>query len=235
MDEQALTTEERAAARSDDAPPAPCVAVFNLEPGRYVHRSWLPRRPVMLRPPGIAVAPAGHHALSAWLVQAHGLDSGFDWDLRAPAKRVFLARTDWLERLQLEVGLALHREALAHAIDGDRQRQIRALPGLDAEALHFALVKAPREPAAPGPRSFDALLCTPARAALRLRREGARVLLGLLDPQWVSVRARAALRLPRGVHGAGRWAANEDDRHRWARYVFAELIPGRFEPWLWLC
>jgi hypothetical protein len=216
-----LTAESRNAVGAEQEPPVTAVVSFNLDPAGYAHRSWLP---LPMRRAGGSVRAAA----SAWLLREHALQADTDWSPRGPLQHVFLGAPSWFASLSLELGAALRREALAQAIDGVVQRRLRALPGVDAEAMRFALLNAPRNA---GSASLDGLLRSPSRAAMRLRREGGALLLSLLDAHNTAVSVRARLRLPRGLVPA---VLDEAQRQAWTGYLFNRLLPARFTPWLWL-
>src|SRR5581483_3557882 len=210
---------------------------LNLHPARYAHRSWYDDA---LRDPKLVAAMlderAGVHArvepyLSRWLLEELDLSSDKDWDLEEPQKQVWLLDRPSLERLALELALAMHREWLVQIIESTRLRVLAAAVG--ADALRFVIEEIPS-----GCFHYQSPLVSfetdPSReVGAQLREHGARTLVALLEPGWRAIRGRAPLFFDRAC-ALGEVAALEPTLGRRALDLICHrLIPRRFPEWAW--
>jgi len=213
------------------------VVELNLHPARYAHRSWYhdalrdPKlAPVMLDELGGVPARLEPY-VSRWLLEELGLSSELDWDMQEPQKRVWLLDRPSLERLALELALAMHREWLVQIIESARLRVLAASVG--AEALRFVIEEIPT-----GCFHYQAPLVSfetnpPRDVGAELREQGARTLMALLEPAWLAVRGRAQLFFDR-ARGLGEVPVLEPALGRRALDLICHrLIPRRFPEWAW--
>ena len=210
---------------------------LNLHLARYAHRSWYEEA---LSDPRIAPVMLDERAqmrtelepyVSDWLLHEHGLSLDMDWDLQEPQKRVWLLDRPGLERLALELALAMHREWVVQIIDSARLRALAAAVG--ADALRFVIEDVPagyfhyQEPLV----SFDSQ--PTADVAAELREYGVRTLMALLEPTWRAVRGRARLFFNRDL-ALGEVACLAPALSRRALDLISQrLIPRRFPEWAW--
>jgi len=228
------------------SPPAPGVAAtnsalrlveFNLHAARYAHRSWYEGLlseekliPAVLDPAGNLLASV-EPQISLWLLRHAGLGAEMDWEMQEPQKRVWLLDPVSLERLALELALAMHREWLVRIIDSVRLRALAAVVG--SESLRFVVEEVPagcfhyQTPVV----SFDGDL--PPDFGMELKMQGARTLFALLEPAWRAVRGRAQFFFDR-ARVLGEIAPLEPALGRRALDLMLErLIPRRFPEWAW--
>ncbi len=209
---------------------------FNLHVARFAHRSWYEHA---LRDPDLArvlcdesgrLTARAEPQVSQWLLQEIGLQSQMDWRLEERQKRLWLLDRPALERLALEVALAMHRDWLLKIIDSARLRALAAKVG--AEALRFVVAELPQgclhyqSPAV----SFDADL---SRLDLELKEHGARTLVALLEPAWRAVRGRAELCFDRALALGGVPALKPPLLERALDLIYGQLLPRRFSEWAW--
>lgn len=210
---------------------------LNLHLARYAHPSWYEET---LSDPRIAGVMLDERArvrahvephVSCWLLHERGLSLDMDWDMQEPQKRVWLLDRPSLERLALELALAMHREWVVQIIDSARLRALAAAVG--AEALRFVIEEVPagyfhyQEPLV----SFESQPTSD--VAAELREYGVRTLMALLEPAWRAVRGRAQLFFDRALE-LGDVASLEPALSRRALDLINQrLIPRRFPEWAW--
>jgi hypothetical protein len=211
---------------------------FNLHPARFAHRSWYGDRSGWQ---GLseAIFDAGGHVddraeplVSNWLLHEHGLQDAMDWEMDEPQKRLWLLDGASLERLALELALAMHREWLVRVIEGARLRALGAKVG--GQALRFVVEEVPegafhyQSPVV----SFD---LDPQQGELgeELKEQGVRTLLALLDPTWRAVRGRAQLYFDRARELGEPPPLESEHCRRALELICGRLIPRRFPEWAW--
>jgi hypothetical protein len=212
------------------------LVTLNLHPARYAHRSWYETAlseaniaRVLLDERGGVRGPF-EPCLSRWLLLELGVTEP-DWELREPPKRVWLLDRPSVERLALELALAMHREWVVQIIDSTRLRALAAAVG--ADALRFVIEDVPagcfhyQSPLV----SFDSF--SPAEVGAELRAHGARTLMALLEPAWHAVRSRAALFFDRALNLGADPALEPALAHRALDLILQRLIPRRFPKWAW--
>jgi YOP proteins translocation protein K (YscK) len=209
---------------------------FNLHVARYAHRSWyegllggekLAR--ALLDGEGTLLARV-EPQISGWLLRDSGLAAQMDWQMEEPQKRVWLLDRPELERLAIELALAMHREWLVQIIDSVR---LRALSGVVGEALRFVIEEVPAgcfhyQAAA---ISFDGDLRPDLGTELKIH--GARTLFALLDPAWRAVRGRAQFFFERSRVIGEVPPLEPTLRQRALDLIIERLIPRRFPEWAW--
>jgi len=209
---------------------------FNLHVARFAHRSWYEDA---LGDQGLARAlcdESGRLAtrvepqVSEWLLQEVGLQAQMDWGLDGPQRRLWLLDRPALERLALELALAMHREWVLRIIDSVRLRALAAKVG--AEALHFVVEELPggclhyQSPVV----SLDADLSLLDK---ELKEYGARTLVALLEPAWGAVRGRAQLFFDRVLALGSVPPLNPPLLQRALDLIHGQLLPRRFPEWAW--
>jgi len=199
---------------------------FNLHPARYAHASWFPDGlPLEL------VSARAEPQVSTWLLRTLGLGSEFDWELADPRQRLWLLDRPSLERLALEVALAMHREWLVRIIEPPRLRALSA--HVDGAALRFVVEEIPggcfhyQAPLV----AFDA--AASGDLASELQAQGARTLLALLEPAWRAVRGRARLFFERSGFLEEAPGLEPELAQRALDLIVGRLIPRRFPEWAW--
>ena len=209
---------------------------LNLHLARYAHRSWYERALLDASIAQLMLDERGRvHAriepcISRWLSQELGA-TDFDWDMREPQKRVWLLDRPSLERLALELALAMHREWVVQIIDSTR---LRALAGaVGADALRFVIEDVPA-----GCFHYQSPLVsfaseTTTDVAAELRGHGARTLMALLEPAWHAVRSRAVLFFDRALVLGADPPLEPALAHRALDLILQRLIPRRFPKWVW--
>jgi hypothetical protein len=210
---------------------------LNLHLARYAHRSWYEEA---LSDPTLAPVMLDERTqlrtelepyVSDWLLHERGLSLDMDWDMQEPQKRVWLLDRPSLERLALELALAMHREWVVQIIDSARLRALAAAVG--ADALRFVIEEVPagyfhyQEPLV----SFDGQPTSD--VAAELREYGVRTLMALLEPTWRAVRGRAQLFFNRDL-GLDEVTSLAPALSRRALDLISQrLIPRRFPEWAW--
>jgi hypothetical protein len=209
---------------------------LNLHVARFAHRSWYEDA---LSVPGLAGAlcdERGHLTMrvepqvSQWLLQELGLHGQMDWQLDRPQMRLWLLDRPALERLALELALAMHREWLVQIIDAVRWRALAAKVG--GEALRFVVEELPR-----GCLHYQVpVVSLGADLSLidkHLQEHGARTLVALLDPAWRAVRARAQLFFDRALMLGEVPPLRPALCRRALDLIQGRLLPRRFPEWAW--
>ena len=209
---------------------------LNLHLARYAHRSWYEAALLEANIAGVMLDDRGRVSgrfepcISRWLSEELGA-TDFDWDMREPQKRVWLLDRANVERLALELALAMHREWVVQIIDSAR---LRALAGaVGADALRFVIEDVPagcfhyQSPLV----SFDGT--SAGDVAAELRGHGARTLMALLEPAWHAVRSRAALFFDRALELSADPPLEPALAHRALDLILQRLIPRRFPKWAW--
>jgi hypothetical protein len=210
---------------------------FNLHVARFAHPSWYARSvPGSLRSAAKSDARGGLHdrvesQVSVWLLREVGLDAAMDWDLLEPQKRLWLLDASALQRLAMELALAMHRRWLLQVIGGARLRTVAKAVG--EPALRFVVSELPED-------SFhyqapEVRLDADATGELRseLLEQGARTLIALLQPAWRAVRGRALLHFDRGQNLAAVPPFGPQHCTRALELICGWLIPRRFPEWAW--
>lgn len=210
---------------------------LNLHLARYAHRSWYEEAFRDARIAHVMLDERSRvHAhlepyISRWLLQELDLSLDMDWDMREPQKRIWLLDRAGLERLALELALAMHREWVVQIIDSTRLRTLAGVVG--ADALRFVIEEIPV-----GCFHYQApLVSFESQAmldvAVELRGHGARTLMALLEPAWRAVRGRAQLFFDRALGSSGDPPLEPALGHRALDLIFQRLIPRRFPKWAW--
>jgi hypothetical protein len=209
---------------------------FNLHVARFAHRSWYEHA---VSDPGLAGAfcdeqgrlrPRVEPQVSQWLLQELELQGEMDWKLDSPQMRLWLLDRPALERLALELALAMHREWVVRIIDATRVRALAAKVG--EEALRFMVQELPggclhyQSPVV----SLEGDLSLIDK---ELREHGARTLVALLDPAWRAVRARAQLFFDRALMLGDVPPLQPALCRRALDLIRGQLLPRRFEEWAW--
>ena len=210
---------------------------FNLHPARFAHRSWYEDRPgghalreALFDADG-RVERRAEPLVSGWLLRELGLQDQMDWEMDEPQKRLWMLDGRSLERLALELALAMHREWLVRLIEGTRLRALAAQIG--GQALRFVVEEVPE-----GAFHFQAPVVSldpqpQDDLGAELKQHGARTLVALLDPAWRAVRGRAQLFFDR-TQELGEQAPLESEHSRRAlELICGKLIPRRFPEWAW--
>jgi hypothetical protein len=198
---------------------------FNLQVARFAHSSWYEDAL------GTRLVPSAERCLSTWLLEQLGLREEMDWELDAPQKRLWLLDRAALERLTLELSLAMHREWLALLIDAARLRALYA--AIDGEALRFVIEEIPagcfhcQTPVV----SFDT--GSSCERVAELKALGARTLIGLLQPSWRAIHGRAQLFFDRALGLADIPPLDAGLCVRALELICERLIPRRFPEWAW--
>jgi hypothetical protein len=210
---------------------------FNVHVARFAHRSWFGEDPNAQALIGALCDASGRldaraePQVSDWLVHELGLQGDMDWEMNEPQKRLWLLDGPSLQRLALELALAMHREWLVQVIDAAQLRVLRSKVG--EPALRFAIEEVP-----PGSFryhsatvSFEADAC--AELVSRLKEAGARSLVALLRPAWRAVRCRALLFFDRSkrLDEVPPFEVAHCDQA--LELICGRLIPRRFPEWAW--
>jgi len=210
---------------------------FNLHVARFAHRSWFGDG---VREQGWSAAMTharaglrdrGESQVSLWLLREVGLEGAMDWDLHEPQKRLWLLDGATLQRLALELALAMHRQWLLQVIDGTRLRALADAVG--EPALRFVVGELPQDSfhyQSPQVRLFGA---TTGELRLGLLEQGARTLIALLQPAWREVRVRAQLHFDRSQDLAAVPPFEPQHCKRALELICGWLIPRRFPEWAW--
>jgi hypothetical protein len=209
---------------------------FNLHVARFAHRSWYEDA---LSDPGLAGAlcdeqgrlrPRVEPQVSQWLLQELGLEGQMDWKLDRPQMRLWLLDRPALERLALELALAMHREWVVQVIDAARVRALAAKLG--GEALRFVVQQLPdgclhyQSPVV----SLEGDLSLIDK---ELQAHGARTLVALLEPAWRAVRVRAQLFFDRALMLGNVPPLQPALCRRAVDLIYGQLLPRRFPQWAW--
>jgi hypothetical protein len=164
------------------------------------------------------------------LLQELELQGEMDWKLDSPQMRLWLLDRPALERLALELALAMHREWVVRIIDATRVRALAAKVG--EEALRFVVQELPggclhyQSPVV----SLEGDLSLIDK---ELQEHGARTLVALLDPGWRAVRARAQLFFDRALMLGDVPPLQPALCRRALDLIRGQLLPRRFEEWAW--
>jgi hypothetical protein len=210
---------------------------FNLHVARFAHSSWYadgPRAQMMAA--GIfdslgRIHERAESQVSSWLLLELGLQAEMDWEMSEPQKKVWLLDAPSLERLALELALAMHRDWLVQTIDAASVRALQVK--LDGPALRFVVEEVPERSFHYRSPGVNFLVDSAAVLALKLKALGARTLMGVLQPAWRAVRARAQLHFDRCM-GLGEVASFEPAHCDRALELICEwLVPRRFPEWAW--
>lgn len=187
---------------------------FQVAPADYAHASWWPEPFVAAF--GAAMQPGARTRshLSAWLMAEHRLAETFDLGFEPAARRFWLLPAPTVRRSALELGAALHREAIRGCVSRASRKCL--LAGLDHAAIDHALSDAGAAAAAwPLP---DAVLPEVPDASHCLA-DGAAALLGAAAAEGPALWRRARLVFPREVRtvrgdaaSAGAWIAHARER-----------------------
>lgn len=209
---------------------------FNMHVARFAHRSWYEDALGDARFAGVLceesgrVAPRVESQVSQWLLQELGLAGQMDWELHEPHKRLWLLDGPALERLALELALAMHREWVVRVIDAVRWRALAAKVGGDA--LRFVVEELPggclhyQSPVV----NLEADL---SGVDKELVQHGARTLVALLEPAWGAVRGRAQLFFDRVLRLGGVPQLDPPLCQRALDLIQGRLVPRRFAEWAW--
>jgi hypothetical protein len=210
---------------------------FNLHVGRFAHSSWYSdavrehgRSAAMIDSRG-GLRDRVESQVSVWLLREVGLEGLFDWDLHEPQKRLWLLDGSALQRLSLELALAMHRQWLLQVIDGTRLRALADAVG--EPALRFVVGELPQDSfhyQSPQVRLFGT---TTGELRSGLLEQGARTLIALLQPAWREVRIRAQLHFDRSQDLAAVPAFEPQHCKRALELICGWLIPRRFPEWAW--
>ena len=209
---------------------------FNLHLARYAHRSWYenalagPKAALLLgkEPGGLAREVEPH--VSQWLLQELGLQAQMDWSLDRPQKRLWLLDKQALERLALELALAMHREWLVRIIDSNRVRAVSAKVG--TSLVRFVVGDLP-EGCLHYHSSVVNLDGDLSRLDEELKEQGIRTLVALLEPEWHAVRARASLFFDRALGLDSVPPLQSPLVRRALDLIGGHLLPRRFPEWAW--
>jgi hypothetical protein len=169
------------------------ILVFNLLPATYVDPSWIDAPPVWRTRLAQLQSTGGQRALSDWLLAQHHLAGCYDFDFSPLEKALFLQGPLELQRLAAVIGVVRHRESLRRMIGGGTLARLGK--ELGAELLDKGLVRLPPMDWIVAPDSGidrDAERLLP-----QLLASGTPWLLGVLQPSWRAVAARARLKFPR--------------------------------------
>jgi hypothetical protein len=214
------------------------LAELNLHVARFAHRSWYEHALSDLDVAGAwcdeqgRLTPRVEPQVSQWLLRELGLQGQMDWTLDSPPTRLWLLDRPALERLALELALAMHREWVVQIIDAARVRALAAKVG--AEALRFVVQELPggclhyQTPVA----SLEGDL---SRIDQELQDHGARTLVALLDPAWRAVRARAQLFFDRALRLGDMPPLQPALSRRALDLIYGQLLPRRLPQWAWCC
>ncbi len=206
---------------------------FNLHVARIADRSWYPK---LLKGIPDSTAPTAfderrERHLSKCLLQMLGLEHIMDWTMREPQKRLFLLDRPSLTKLAYELSVAMHREWLARVIDGSRLRGLRAR--IETQAWRFAVEGVPDGMFRHRSPTVDFESGAPEELTATLQRDGARVLLALMQPAWLAASQRARLRFDREA-GVGVAAFGAERQEKALELICDHLIPKRLPRWAWL-
>jgi YOP protein translocation protein YscK len=210
---------------------------FNLHPARFAHRSWFGEEPGVQSSAGTAGGISARHdaraerGLSGWLLRELDLHEEMDWEMSGPQKRLWLFDGPSLERLSLELALAMHREWLLQVIDAAQLRMIGSKVG--EHALRFAIEDVPS--GSFRYHSPTVSFAVDAEDDLRstLQEAGARTLMALLRPAWRAVRGRAQLYFDRCKELADVPPLEAAHREQALEFIGTRLVPRRFPEWAW--
>jgi hypothetical protein len=169
--------------------------------------------------------------VSGWLLRELGLQAQMDWEMAEPQKRLWLLDGPSLERLALELALAMHREWLVRVIDATRWRALQAKVG--ADALRFVVKEVPV-----GCFHYQSPLVSFGTDAVgdigtELKEHGVRSLIALLQPTWLAVRGRAQLYFDRAQQLGDVAPFEPTHSQRALELICGRLIPRRFPQWAW--
>jgi hypothetical protein len=209
---------------------------FNLHLARYAHRSWYenaladPKTAFLLGEEPGRLARRVEPQVSQWLLQELGLQGQMDWNLNRPQERVWLLEKRALERLALELALAMHREWLVKIIDSNRVRALSAKVG--AGLVRFVVEDLPE-----GSLHYQSLAANLdgdlTRLDEELKEQGIRTLVALLEPGWHAVRARASLFFDRALGLDSVPPLPSPLVRRALDLICGHLLPRRFPEWAW--
>ena len=209
---------------------------FNLHPARYAHRSWYESSSAQPLINGIFDEQGRAHGraerkLSDWLLHELDLQNEMDWEMTEPQKSLWLLERPSLERMARELSLAMHREWLLQVIDAAQLRSLYSK--VDEAAVRFVIEEVPR---GPFHRQSPTVSFSPDAVAdldSKLKEDGARTLMALLQPTWRAVRHRAQLMFSRSL-GLGSVPSFEAAHCGQAlELICGLLVPRRFPEWAW--
>jgi YOP proteins translocation protein K (YscK) len=206
---------------------ASLVREFNLYPGRYLDRSWLPDDWREHLP--AELSERASDILSRWLLDQYRLTDQFDFDFDAPEKRLALLDHESFQMLARYLGLVSAGDALRTVVDREGVEALRARLG--SEDYEFLLHAAPAlDIAAVGP-AVDP--CDPQWEA-KAARHGAHLLAAVLHGQGRAIGARAQLKLPRAQCGEVVIALSSRDRARVRDVAILSIVEEVLTQWQWL-
>ena len=204
---------------------------FNLHPARFAHRSW--------HAPFFQDWSFEAHAqrraeprLSDWLRHEWIEQGEADWQMQEPEKRLWLLDVASLEHLTYLLGLALHRDWLVRIVEGQRLRLLHEK--VVRETLRFVVAELPEGLFHHHSPTVSVESSAPEEFGQKLKEDGARTLMALLQPEWRAVRARAQLHFDRSL-ALDRVTPFDAARcTRALELICGHLIPRRLPKWAWL-
>ncbi len=207
---------------------------FNLHAARFAHESWLSGAECLS---SIRLADRrgefrGEPAVSDWLLAQVGARGELDWDMDEAAKRLWLLDPASLHRAARELALAMHRDWLVQIIQGERVRGLQQK--VSKEALRFVIQDVPARGLHFSAPQVDFEGDSAAELGAKLESAGARALIGLLQPTWRAVRARAQLFFDRAASLADVPVFEGEHYTRALDLVLNQLVPRRLGEWAWL-
>jgi hypothetical protein len=209
---------------------------FNLHVARYAHRSWYERSSAQPLINDIFDAQGRAHGraqrkMSDWLLHELDLQDEMDWEMTEPQKALWLLERSSLERMAQELSLAMHREWLLQVIDAAQLRSLYSK--VDEAAVRFVIEEVPRGPFHRQSPTVSFSSDVIADLESKLKEDGARTLMALLQPTWRAVRGRAQLMFSRslGLGGVPSFEAAHCDQA--LEFICGLLVPRRFPEWAW--